>query len=144
MRDETANEENRYHYLNSTTAVSLLKRTMKWTKLLFITVSQAKTGSLLLQGSCSDDNNVAVPCMWSEHPLKKKKKLNAIFVLHRSLRCKSSGRLKRWSFTSPLIPRRGRKPSGELASITGDPPPPFPLVYPPQQSSRYFKCSFWQ
>lgn len=63
MREVTANEENRYHYINSTTAVSMSKKKIQATKLVFITVSQAKTVFLLPQGICGDGNNVAVLCM---------------------------------------------------------------------------------
>lgn len=62
MREETANEENRYHYINSMTAVSVLKRNIKGMKLLFIPVSKEKTVSFLPQGSRGGGNSVAAPC----------------------------------------------------------------------------------
>lgn len=44
-------------------------------------------------------------------------KLNlSISVHHRSLRCKYSGRLKRWRPMCPLIHKRRRRPSGEPAA----------------------------
>lgn len=89
---------------------------------IIITVLQAKYGQIWLAAH------------WSAAGLDKKKeekkhfacdlapnthcdnKLGlSISVLHRSLRCKYSGRLRRWRPTCPLIRKRGRRPSGEHA-----------------------------
>lgn len=113
MREETSQEENRYHYINSMSAASILKR--EWLKAeekttfkplgtvdvspIFISVLQAiyaKTvtrthraaagvGIMLQHFAC--DLHPDTHC---------DNKLNvSIYVLHRLLRCKYSGRPKR-------------------------------------------------
>lgn len=93
---------------------------------IIITVLQAKCGNIIIDSLNSESDLLAtgvlrewMKCFSILHVTQNThcdNKLDlSISVLHRSLRCKYSGRLKRWRPTCPLIRKRGRRPSGEHA-----------------------------
>ncbi len=97
---------------------------------IIITVLQAKYGQIWIDTLNTDLQPTGVLQDWMKRKRGGKKhfacdlapnthcdnKLHlSISVLHRSLRCKYSGRLRRWRPTCPLIRKKGRRPSGEHA-----------------------------
>lgn len=114
MREETSQEENRYHYINSMSAASILKR--EWLKAegktttfkplgtvdvspIFIGVLQAiyaKTVTRTHRAAAGVDIMLQHFACDLRPDTHRDNKLNvSISVLHRLLRCKYSGRPKR-------------------------------------------------